>query len=395
MTIEALTVTAGEHGRENCPVWLDVAPGAVPAPYGVFEDEAGRRIPYQTTTAGPPRLCIILPRLLRGESTTFRLVATDVDPDVTVALNRVRDGQIDVSVAGSLFTTYHYGSGWARPFLMPVIGPFGAPVTRHYPVESRDGETSDHPHHKSVWVAWGDVNGSDNWSEQHGHARQEHQRFESVESGPVFGRIAAVNDWVTDEGEKLLEEHRTLTFYNLPDTGRFIDLKVVFRATEGPVTFGDTKEGGIASVRVATSMDASGAGSIRNSYGGTNEAETWGKKAHWCDYVGPVDGQTVGITVFDTPGNFRYPTTWHVRNYGLMTANPFGLSYFLCDKAADGSHTIGRDAVFPFAYRLYIHAGDTDAADVAGKFLDYVAPPGCAPTSPPVRACGTPGTTGG
>ena len=69
--------------------------------------------------------------------------------------------------------------------------------------------------------------------------------------------------------------------------------------------------------------DADKDGAIVNSYGGSQEMETWGKRAHWCDYVGPVNGKTVGITIMDSPGNFRYPTYWHVRDYGLMTANPF------------------------------------------------------------------------
>ena len=109
--------------------------------------------------------------------------------------------------------------------------------------------------------------------------------------------------------------------------------------------------------------------------GGADESETWGKRAPWCDYFGPVNGNTVGITIFDTPSNFRYPTYWHVRNYGLMTANPFGLSYFHNDKSRNGSHTIDKGAVFPFAYRLYFHAGDTWAANVAGKFHDHISPP--------------------
>jgi 7-carboxy-7-deazaguanine synthase len=68
--------------------------------------------------------------------------------------------------------------------------------------------------------------------------------------------------------------------------------------------------------------------SIENSAGGVGEKECWGKPAAWCDYSGPVEGQTVGIAVMDHPGNLRSPVRWHVRDYGLLTTNCFGESTF-------------------------------------------------------------------
>ena len=197
----------------------------------------------------------------------------------------------------------------------------------------------------------------------------------ACDSGPVFGRIACTLDWVSEKAVAVLEERREITVWDLPANGRAIDLTVAFHATRGPVRFGDTKEGGICSVRVASSMDASGAGTIVNSYGGTNEAETWGKRAHWCDYYGPVHGHTVGIAIFDHPANLRYPTYWHVRNYGLMTANPFGLSHFLNDRTVDGAHTLEAGGVLTFRYRVYCHAGTTVEGEVAGKSHDFITPP--------------------
>lgn len=371
----AITVQAGEHARRQCPVWVPVDTSVLPGGDVGLRGAGGEILPAQVLSGDVPSLCFIVPNLLKGQSATYELIAHSADTP-GVALSDVPGERIDVSVNEALFTSYHYDDKWARPFLLPIVGPYGDPITRHFPVEEVDGEAQDHPHHKSCWVAWGEVNGSDHWSEvEDRFARQVHQEFEAVSSGPVFGRIAATNHWLDLEGKTILEEKRTLTFYNVPAAERLVDLRVVFTATKGPVEFGDTKEGGICSIRVATSMDAKKDGTIVNSYGGTNEAETWGKRASWCDYYGPVNDKTVGISIFDTPGNFRYPTYWHVRNYGLMTANPFGLSYFLGDKEQDGSHTIAAGEVFPFVYRLYFHAGTTEEADVAGKFLDHVAAP--------------------
>lgn len=374
MSRTALTIHAGEHDRRDCPVSFTL-PGEVPAGRVVLRTEDGRVLPCQRSGRAPSRITFILDRLDAGTARKATLEADTSSVPPAVQLEHVEGERVEVSVGGSLFTRYHYASKWARPFLMPLNGPDGVSVTRSFKPPDDIPHGTDHPHHKSLFVSWGDVNGCDNWSEVEGHGRQEHQAFTALESGPVFGHIEAVNRWVTKEKVPLLDEHRAVRFYGLPGEARLLDLRVRFVAAYGPVTFGDTKEGGIASIRVTPSMNADKAGRIVNAYGGTQETETWGKRAHWCDYAGPVNGQTAGIAIFDTPTNFRYPTYWHVRNYGLMTANPFGLSHFTGDPERDGSHTIPTGAVFTFRYRLYVHAGTAADAGVAGKFLDYIAPP--------------------
>ncbi len=371
-----LIVNAGEHERRACPVWAEVSAELVGDGPLALKDETGRLVPCQVAAGDGDvrRVCFILDELGRGESKTFALEPAEGGADGVQLVDQPGE-YVEVSIQGELFTRYHYADKWARPFCLPIVGPYGDTITRHYPVDQIEGETQDHHHHKSFWVAWGEINGADHWSESGRHSKQAHQEFRSLESGPAFGRIAALNFWLDINGDKLLEEERTLTFYNTPKAGRLVDLEVVFKATERALFFGDTKEGGICSIRVATSMDAKQDGTIVNSYGGVNEAETWGKRAHWCDYFGPVNAHTVGIAIFDTPTNFRYPTYWHVRNYGLMTANPFGLSHFLNDPAADGSHRVPHHGVLPFRYRVYFHAGDTQEARVADKFNDHVAPP--------------------
>ncbi len=58
------------------------------------------------------------------------------------------------------------------------------------------------------------------------------------------------------------------------------------------------------------------------------------------------------VPIFDHPANFRYPTYWHVRNYGLMTANPFALSYYYNDSGRDGSYVLSNGDSLLFRYRL-------------------------------------------
>jgi hypothetical protein len=319
----------------------------------------------------------LVDNLKAGTTRVLRAEPSNKAAQCAVCLNEDADtGKVDVLVHGKLFTSYHYGAQWVRPFLYPVIGPYGARVTRSYPIEKADRkEEEDHPHHKSIWVAYGECDKVDNWSEEPGHGWQIHKKFLARESGPVFGRIAARNDWTNSARKKQFEETRDLRFYALPDGQRLFDLAVTFRMTEGPVTFRDTKEGGLVSVRVATSMDVRYGGTIQNGYGGIDEGETWGKKAPWCDYSGDVDGKRVGIALMDNPDNPRYPTEWHVRDYGLMTANCFARKYYRPDRKENGDMEFKKGSSTTWRYRIFVHKGDAAKSKVGIRFMDYIAPP--------------------
>jgi len=375
-----LIVTAARHSYRHVPLCIPADDLGIKArdSAGVRDLAKGQQAPVQIAAdSGRRYLCWILDDLPVGQSREYEILSSAQPPSSQVELVEVGGERIEFRIGGDLFTSYCYAGDVARPFLYPVIGPGERNVTRSYPmIQDVPGETKDHPHHRSIWVAHGDVNGADDWSEAEGHARIVHRRFLEKSAGPVFGRVKALNDWVDAQGGKIMEEERTVTVYNLPDTGRLIDLGVEFRATEGDVRFGDTKEGGIVSVRVATSMDGNKGGVITNSFGGVTEAETWGRRAQWCDYSGPVGGRIVGITILDHPGNFRHPTYWHVRDYGLMTANPFALSAYKGDANWDGRHIVKSGESFRFAYRICIHDGDAEGGNVAGQYHGYVNPPG-------------------
>lgn len=180
----------------------------------------------------------------------------------------------------------------------------------------------------------------------------------------------------------MLETHR-VTFFNVGPDERIFDVSIRFNASSGTVTFGDTKEGGLIAIRVASSMDAPEAkrpdapGMIENGYGGLQEAENWGKRAPWCDYSGPVDDEIVGVTMMDHPTNPRYPTHWHVRGYGLMGANPFGLHDFYKDTDTHrGDWTIPAYELRNFYYRVLIHRGNATEANVRERYHDFINLPG-------------------
>lgn len=382
-----LTIAAGPHDRRFTPVTAEVPvsekiSSAVLTPF-VPTEAKKKSIPppaihAQLEPAGndKAKMTFILPFLPKNATAVYAVVFQDKPGTKRAVLQRQDNGDVEITLSGQRFGRYHADPKWARPFLHPVMGPFGHSVTRGYPQEPRPGEAEDHHHHKSLYVAHGSVNGVDNWSEEKNHGRQVQREVLQCASGTVFGILETANDWVSNDGKKVCEDRRKWTFWAAPGGMRLVDLELEFRATEGELTFGDTKEGGIIAVRVATTMDVPRTGVITNAEWGTNEAETWGKRSAWCDYSGLDEGgNQVGIAILNHPSSFRYPTYWHVRNYGLMTANPFGLHDFYGNPNIDGSHTIARGETIWFGYRVYVHAGDATGGHVNDAFHGYVNPP--------------------
>ena len=382
------TVHAGPHARRNCPVQARLPySGKKPPASVLLTAENGSMLPAQVALPAFSRgsaqadhfyIAFALPELDAGKSLRFAAEPRDEPAGAgnAVTVSDDMSGRVDVSVNGELLTTYRYLGNPARPCFFPLLGPGGRRLTRSWPIaDDVAGETKDHHHHRSLWVAHGDVNGTDNWSEGERHAFQLHRKVIVAEGGLVYGQLAAATDWTDRDQKKILDEKRALTAWAIGGDARLFDFDVCFTATQCDVRFGDTKEGGILAMRIAPAMDGDHGGRIENSYGAVGEAECWGRRAHWCDYVGEIDGERLGIAIFDHPRSFRHPTYWHVRDYGMYTANPFGLHDFYDDPAVDGSHLLPRGASLSFHYRVYLHRGGTAEADVTGRYHDYANPP--------------------
>jgi hypothetical protein len=293
-------------------------------------------------------------------------------PKEGVQISKLED-RLRVEINGKFFTEYYF-KNVPRPFCYPLIGPGDAAMTRNWPMKDTPGEDHDHPHHRSLWFAHGAVNGHDFWAEAKNFGKEVHDDFLEVTSGKDAGVIKSKNKWVAADGTVVCTDERTLRFYNPGSVNeRVLDFEITLFASNGDLTFGDTKEGTMA-VRLAETMRLKGKvgkGHIVNS-NGVRDGQTWGKKANWCDYYGPVEDKTVGIAIFDHPQNPRHPTWWHVRDYGLFAANPFGQHDFesLPDKSA-GNLVVPAGKSVTFRYRFYLHEGDDQQAKVAERYEQY------------------------
>jgi hypothetical protein len=375
------TVRAGEHPRRCAPITVTL-PDLPNGDLTVRNIATGHRTAAQRGLTG---LVFLLDDLAAGAEARFEVESGPGDGLGVQVIEH--ENELEFTIDGDLFTRYRYGGeGLARPYFWPVVGPDRRQVTRAFPmVADAPGEVHDHPHHRSIWVAYGELDGYDAWAEGTNHGSTLHVGFDEIISGPVFGGFREQTQWVDAVGNGLIKEERDVRVYRTPDGLRLMDVDLHWTFGRlngrgrkfglGQVHLGDTKEAGLIAVRVATSMDAKGDGTIENAWGGTNEAETWGKRAPWCDYSGPVDGETVGIAAFDHPSNLHFPCYWHVRNYGLMGANPWSGEAFTDNPMENGATTYRFGDELRFRYRLYIHPGDAGSAHVGDHWFNFGFPP--------------------
>ena len=288
-----------------------------------------------------------------------------------------QDGKVRVEMGGKLFTEYYF-KDVSRPFLYPIIGPGESRMTRNWPMQEAENEEHDHPHHRSLWYAHGAVNGQDFWSESAKAGKTVHEKFLEVTSGKKSGVIRSQNKWVAKDGTVVATDDQTIRFSGSAKQP-IIDYDVTIHASNGEVKMGDTKEGTMA-IRLAETMrlthnkfnKGKPTGHIVNSEG-VQDGATWGKRAAWCDYYGPVNDKIVGVAMFDHPKNPQHPTWWHVRDYGLFAANPYGVHDFERKPPGAGNYVIPAGKSVTYRYRFVFHEGDEKQAGIAELYKQYTA----------------------
>lgn len=278
--------------------------------------------------------------------------------------------KVVIGIDGVLFTEYRYAHD-KRPILYPLLGPDGQSVTRQYPMlEGMPGESTDHPHHESLWFAHGNVNGYDFW---HGTGAGEHivhDRMEYIGWRKGRAEVRSRNLWLVGD-RSLLTEQRTMSVGS-DEGGGFIDFTFVLAPIEEPVVFGDTKEG-LMALRLAPQLRLVGevaAGHSLNAKG-DRDGECWGKRADWLAYFGPVGGEILSVVLFDHPENPRHPTWWHARDYGLFAANPFGIHDFEDKPDGAGDLRLELGETLTFRYRLRIDRGEPRAGVLDRDYRRY------------------------
>jgi hypothetical protein len=301
------------------------------------------------------------------------------------SIEREDSGDIAVQIDGELFTRYvTTDTVTNKCYFWPVIGPGGALMTRAFPMKDVPGEKQDHPHHRSVCFGLQNAGGFNTWHERLTFTRdgrvdeqkeatlgrQVHTKVIRAEASGDSATLVVECDNVTPGGDVYMRQTRTVDFHVADNGSRVMDIEIVLAGVKKGMTVVGKKDSGL-SVRVAHSMcvDAGLGGRIVNS-NGDEDGKAWGKRVPWVDFNGPVDGRTMGVAMFNHPDSFRHPTPWHVRSYGLFTANPFALKE-VAGEENSGDFELKSGQSIVLKHRLIFHDGDEKKAGIAEAWTAY------------------------
>jgi hypothetical protein len=146
-----------------------------------------------------------------------------------------------------------------------------------------------------------------------------------------------------------------------------VDVEVILHANQ-QLVFSDHADG-VLGLRLGLPFEERNGGVVRNAVGDVGADGVYGKRSPWMDYQATVDGERVGVAVFDHPKNHNFPARWKVRTWASLFLTPFAEREFYHEKPFNGAvPKDARDATFTLEegeelrllYRVLIHPAATD-----------------------------------
>ena len=277
-----------------------------------------------------------------------------------------KSDRVNVTVDDKPFGSLYFGVDANKPFFYPLTTPDGIRVTRSFPLEKVDGEPTDHPHQKGLWIGTERLSGMDLWENDSTYQRPHMGRivFQDVlrsTSGKEHGDLAFRADWMSPEGKLLVTEDRAMVFHQAPPSANVMDVDATFRARE-TVTFEDHQDA-VIGIRLHPNFDEKNGGMAMNAEGYRGEAGIRGRASRYVDWRTTIGKRPVGVAILDHPENLNSPARWHIRSFGFFTANPFARRSF-DPNAPSGGKLLRAGETLRLRYRIVVYSGkfDVDAS---------------------------------
>ena len=280
------------------------------------------------------------------------------DDNVKHALTAEKqDEMIIVRIDEITFTCYRFGDGQKYPYFYPVNGPLtGLSVTTE--------SSLPYPHHRSLFFGLDRVNGGNYWQEGNDRGRIISRGPDIVDNGPEKIVIHDICDWHRPGLESIITDSREIRITAPSDNYRIIDFSISLKAlTDIHV---EKTNHSLFSARMNPALSVQQGGTLVNSEGGLKQSGTEAKNAAWCDYHGHRYGVTEGLAIFDSPMNRWHPSPWLTRDYGFFSPTPMNL-------LDDNGFNLKKGEYLDLKYRVIVHAGTTEDADINKLFEEWVS----------------------
>jgi len=238
----------------------------------------------------------------------------------------------------------------------PVYAPDGTVLTGDFP--------KDHYHHRGISWMWPRMKARgqavQTWHLKGLHQR--HGRWNRRTAGDTSAVVDVSNDWLLDDGERAGRERIRMTVHPVADVGRAVDFTLTFEAVGGPVELLGAKGKGYGGFCFRF---APRTGTVITTDTGVQKKDSNDGTFAWADLSARFGGKETmnGAAVFvhpATPANLK-PRGWTIRHYGFLGPN----------WPHRQPHALEPGKPVTLRYRVYVHHGGADEANVARAYERY------------------------
>lgn len=264
--------------------------------------------------------------------------------------------RIDVTIGKTFATSYRFYEDEKYPFFFPV----NALVSGASTTSMRNGE---YPHHSSLYFACDMVNGGNYWQEGLERGRIMSIGARILES---TGSSVLIEDeciWKRPDAEAPIKDKRKIRITAVSAEMYYIDFDIELEMLIDVVI--QKTNHSLFSARIDSDLTPKQGGVIINAAGKTGEKGTFGIASPWIDCYGERKTGTEGIALMQHPSNKWYPSPWFTRDYGFISPTPM---YWPED---DKTTKLNKGEVLNLRYRVVVHSGTTEQANIKGQFETY------------------------
>jgi hypothetical protein len=388
-----IEVDAGKHERRNTPIFVPLPERLQKAVFLAAESLDDHTVlPGQlTATLGrePVGVFILRGTLPAGSKRRYRLTAAG-EKVIADGAGYADTGKAEVlSLGGRPFLTYHDAVLDPPKGIEPVYRRSGFihPLTTRAGLVVTDDFPPEHAHQHGLFFAW--VNTTfegrpvDFWNQAKRTGDVRHTGSPGFGRGPVAAEFTAnlAHDALNSQSgpTRVLNEVWNVRVYDVPGYVVADVESVQTCAGDKALTINKYHYGGFGvrgsrrwSDRTAKGNDPpdqakSGHSDFLTSEG-KHRADGNHTRPRWVDLSGEADerGHVAGVTVFDHPGNFRFPQP--VRLHPNMP-------YFCFAPMVLGEFEIAPGRPYVSRYRVVAHDGPPDKEAIERLWNDYADPP--------------------